>query len=64
MLTAVTMTYSNAVNTLRGLGITTIAAAGNDGSTTEMVSPACVSGVISVGNSDNTDNPADLNEQQ
>ena len=37
-----------AVDTLRSQGITVFAAAGNDNSTTQMVSPACVSNVISV----------------
>ncbi len=38
-----------AVDHLRSLGIATTASSGNDGSTTGLGAPACVSGVISVG---------------
>jgi len=44
-----------AINTLRANGVTAFASAGNNGSTTMMSSPACLSNVISVGASDNSD---------
>jgi hypothetical protein len=44
-----------AINTLRANGVTAFASAGNDSSTTMMSSPACLSNVISVGASDNSD---------
>jgi hypothetical protein len=47
--------FKQAVDNLRGVGIATIAAAGNRGSTTELAFPACVSSVISVGASTDDD---------
>lgn len=44
-----------AIDTLRAGGVTTFASAGNNGSTTQMTLPACLSNVISVGASDNSD---------
>lgn len=49
------MAGAAAINTLRANGVTTFASAGNNGSTTQMTSPACLSNVISVGASDNSD---------
>lgn len=56
--TSWTMAGAAAVNTLRNNGVTSIAAAGNAGSTTTMAVPGCLTNVISVGASDNTDSPA------
>lgn len=52
---ATTMAGAAAVNTLRAGGVTTFASAGNNGSSTQMTLPACLSNVISVGASDNSD---------
>ena len=41
-----------AVDNLRAVGITTIAASGNEESTTGIASPACISSVVSVGSTD------------
>jgi len=41
--------YKQAVDNLRAVGIATIAASGNDGISTGISSPACISSVISVG---------------
>src|SRR5690606_32626376 len=38
-----------AVDTLRAQGVTVVASAGNDSSTTDMTAPACLRNVISVG---------------
>lgn len=43
------MAYASAINTLRANGVTIFASSGNSGSGTQMSSPACVSGAISVG---------------
>jgi alpha-tubulin suppressor-like RCC1 family protein len=40
---------ADAVSLLRSVGIATVAAAGNNGSSTSLPSPACLTGVISVG---------------
>jgi len=53
--TAFNMAGAAAINTLRANGVTAFASAGNNGSSTQMTSPACLSNVISVGASDNTD---------
>jgi hypothetical protein len=45
-----TMLYAAAVQAVRQAGITVFAAAGNGGQTEAMMAPACVSGVIAVGN--------------
>ena len=56
--TAFNIAGAAAINALRASGVTAFASAGNNGSTTQMSSPACLSNVISVGNSDNSDIPA------
>ena len=56
--TAFNMAGAAAVDALRAAGVVTFASAGNNGSTTQMASPACLANVISVGNSDETDTPA------
>ncbi len=53
-----TMAYAAAINTLRALGVTTFAASGNNFSSSQMISPACVSGAISVGATDDSDEVA------
>jgi subtilisin family serine protease len=47
--TAFNMAGAHAVNTLRSLGVVTIASSMNNGSGSEMGSPACLSNVVSVG---------------
>ena len=47
--------FKTAVDNLRSARIATIAAAGNDGSTTGISSPACISSVISVGSTTKSD---------
>jgi subtilisin family serine protease len=56
--TSYNMAGSMAVNTLRSMGVLTVASAGNNGSTTRMSSPACLQNVMSVGASDLLDIPA------
>jgi len=51
------MLLADAINTLRNSGVLSFVSAGNQGSTSKMGSPACLSNVISVGNSDYSDNP-------
>jgi subtilisin family serine protease len=41
--------YATAINNLRSVGIATVAASGNEGYTSALASPACVSSAISVG---------------
>ena len=53
--TAFFMAAAAAVNNLRAAGVATFASSGNDGVTTSMSAPACLSGVISVGASDTSD---------
>jgi subtilisin family serine protease len=53
--TSFNMAGAYAINTLRNMGVTAFAASGNNGSGTQMTSPACLSNVISVGSSDNAD---------
>jgi subtilisin family serine protease len=50
-----TMAGAAAVNSLRTMGVITFAAAGNNSSGTMMTAPACLSNVVSVGVSDNSD---------
>jgi len=57
---AVTTGFSVVVNALRAVGVTTFASSGNDYSDTAMGLPACVSGVISVGATDDSDDVADF----
>lgn len=49
MSTSWTFAGAIAINSLRNLGVITFASAGNNGSTTLMTAPACLSNVISVG---------------
>jgi subtilisin family serine protease len=56
--TAFNMAGAAAINTLRSNGVIAFASAGNDGSGTQMTSPACLSNVVSVGAADNADNVA------
>ncbi len=50
-----TMLYAVAVERVRQSGITIFAASGNGGKTEEMMSPACISGVVSIGNVHDSD---------
>lgn len=50
--------YYNITALLRGAGIAVVAASGNNGYTTAMSAPACVSNIISVGAVDDSDNVA------
>lgn len=52
---ATTMTVAAAVNTLRTNGVITFASAGNNSSSTQMPLPACVTNVMAVGATDNSD---------
>lgn len=56
--TAWNMAGAAAVGTLRENGVITFASSGNNGSGTQMASPACLSQVVSVGATDNLDNVA------
>lgn len=53
--TSYNMAGAAAIDTLRAGGVIAFASAGNSGSGTEMTSPACLSDVISVGATDNSD---------
>jgi subtilisin family serine protease len=53
--TAGAMAGAAAINTLRANGVIAFASAGNNGSSTQMTLPACLSNVISVGAANNTD---------
>jgi subtilisin family serine protease len=55
---AFNMAGAAAINMLRANGVIAFASAGNNGDSTQMTSPACLSNVISVGASDNLDAPA------
>jgi len=50
-----TLLYAAAVELARQAGIALFAAAGNNGHAEEMITPACISGVVSVGNIYDTD---------
>ena len=52
------MAGATAINNLRAQGVIAFASSGNNGSDTEMGSPACLSNVIAVGATDNSDNLA------
>lgn len=56
--TAYNMTGAAAINTLRATGVISFAASMNNGSGTQMASPACIANVVSVGATDNTDTVA------
>ncbi len=47
---ATTQLYAAAIETARQAGILVVAASGNQGYTNEMLTPACVSGAVAVGN--------------
>jgi subtilisin family serine protease len=47
--------YKPIIDNLRAIGIATVVASGNDGSTAALASPACVSSAISVGSTDKND---------
>jgi subtilisin family serine protease len=51
------LAWRDAVAALNGLGITVVAAAGNNGDS-QMRAPACIAAVVSVGSADDADNPA------
>jgi subtilisin family serine protease len=51
---ATTQLYRQAVQSARAAGMVIFAASGNSGLTEQMMAPACVSGVVSVGSSFNT----------
>jgi subtilisin family serine protease len=52
---ATTMSVASAVNTLRTNGVLTIASAGNNGSSTQMPLPACVTNAVAVSAVDDAD---------
>jgi subtilisin family serine protease len=56
--TAFNMAGAAAINTLRANGVIAFVSAGNNGSSTQMTSPACLSNVISVGAATGADVPA------
>jgi subtilisin family serine protease len=47
--------YKPMIDSLRSVGVASIVAAGNDGHTSSMMSPACVSSAVSVGATDKSD---------
>lgn len=47
--------YKNVIDLLRGAGIATVVSAGNQGSSTTIEAPACVSTAVSIGASDKND---------
>jgi subtilisin len=51
--------YKSFIDTLRGVGIATVIASGNDGSTSQISAPACVSSAVSVGATTKDDRVAD-----
>jgi len=60
--TSWTMAGAAAINTLRDMGVTAFASAGNGGSGTTMGAPACLSNVIAVGASDDFDTVASFSD--
>lgn len=46
---AYTLAFASAINTLRARGVTVFASAGNEGSTTQLAVPACISSTVAVG---------------
>ena len=50
--------YKPIIDNLRSIGVASIAAAGNDGYTSSMMSPACISTTVSVGATDKSDRVA------
>ena len=48
-VTAFTMAFAAAIDTLKSRGVTVFASSGNNGSTTQMPAPACVANTVSVG---------------
>ena len=55
---SINLAYATAINTLRAQGVATFVSSGNGGSGDSMGRPACVSGAISVGASDDFDQMA------
>lgn len=53
--TSFNMAGASAINTLRARGVIAFASSGNNGSGSEMTSPACLRNVIAVGATDNSD---------
>ena len=47
--------YKPIIDNLRSIGVATVVASGNNGSTTNISSPACVSSAVSVGSTDKND---------
>lgn len=47
--------YRPIIDSLRSIGVASVVAAGNDGYTSSMMAPACVSSAVSVGATDKTD---------
>jgi subtilisin family serine protease len=47
--------YKPAIDNLRSIGIATVVAAGNNGSTNSLTSPGCISTAVSVGSTDKSD---------
>jgi hypothetical protein len=47
--------YKPIIDSLRSIGVASVVAAGNDGHTSSMMSPACISSAVSVGATDKTD---------
>jgi subtilisin family serine protease len=60
--TSYTMAAAAAVATLRALGVVLVASAGNSGSGSTMPAPACLSGVVAVGATDNVDHVAGFSQ--
>jgi subtilisin family serine protease len=58
--TSYNMAGAAAVNTLRANGVVAFASSGNTGSGTNMASPACLSNVVSVGATDDSDTVAEF----
>lgn len=56
------MAGATAINTLRSRGVVAFASSGNNGSSTLMSSPACLSNVISVGATDSSDTIASFTD--
>jgi subtilisin len=53
-----TQPYKPLIDSLRAIGVASVVAAGNDGHTTSIMTPACVSTAVSVGGTDKNDEVA------
>ena len=53
-----TQPYKPLIDSLRAIGVASVVAAGNDGHTTSVMTPACVSSAVSVGATDKNDEVA------